>query len=200
MQKINTEYLPQLITKLEEIMSWNSFALSLVNQYRSKGGLSEKQMSSAQAMLDKMAVNKSKAESLRKSFNTKKIEDLFAVALSNGLKRPRFHCGDVILSLASEQSKNKGAIYVKHKDTNEYGHTEKNYVGKIMNNVCMPILRASKEAIDTVMSIADDPLKSAINHGKMSNHCSMCDKELTVDRSIKNGYGKKCAENWGFPY
>ena len=59
---------------------------------------------------------------------------------------------------------------------------------------------ASKEAIDTVMSIADDPLKSAINHGKMSNHCSMCDKELTVDRSIKNGYGKKCAENWGFPY
>ena len=104
MQNINIEYLPQLITKLEEIMSWNSFALSLVNQYRSKGGLSEKQMSSAQAMLDKMAVNKSKAESLRKSFNTKKIEDLFAVALSNGLKRPRFHCGDVILSLASEQS------------------------------------------------------------------------------------------------
>ncbi len=194
------EYLPKLIEELENISSWNSFAGSLVMQYKRKNFLSEKQISSAQNMLNKMVENKIKREGMKKSFDTTKIEQLFQTAISNGLKRPRFHCGNVILSLASEQSKNKGAIYVKHKAVNEYGHEDKNYVGKIMNKVFMPILKASQDAIDTVMAIAEDPLGSAIKHGKMSNHCSMCSKELTVDRSIKNGYGKKCAENYGFPY
>ena len=93
MQNINIEYLPQLITKLEELCLGKKGQV-FVNQYRSKGGLSEKQMSSAQAMLDKMAVNKLRLRASKVS--TLKNRGSFAVALSNGLKRPRFHCGDVL--------------------------------------------------------------------------------------------------------
>jgi len=196
----NYNYLPELVQKLEKIKSWNSFANSLVMQFQRKNYLSEKQISSAQNMLNKMADNNIKRESIKKSFDATKIEELFQTAIGNGLKRPKFHCGEVVLSLASEQSVNKGAVYVKHKMVNEYGDKEKTYIGKIMDNVFMPILKASQKSIDAVMEIALNPLESAIKHGKMSNHCSMCDRELTDDRSIQNGYGKKCADNYGFPY
>ena len=75
------EYLPKLIEELENISSWNSFASSLVMQYKRKNFLSEKQISSAQNMLNKMVENKIKREGMKKSFDTTKIEQLFQLSL-----------------------------------------------------------------------------------------------------------------------
>ena len=180
-----------LINDLRPMTSWNDFARSLCDQYDVRGSLSDKQISSAQRMIDKMATNRKIRESKIKTVDTTKIDELFATAQSNGLKRPNFYVGDLRLSLASERSKNFGAIYVQHSG---------DYVGKIMDNVFMPILSAPQDAIDILMSIADNPRQSAIEHGKMSNHCSMCNKELTDDHSIELGYGKVCASKWGFEY
>jgi len=171
--------------------SWNDFARSLCEQYDVRGSLSEKQISSAQRMIDKMANNKKRREEMKQSFDTTKIDELFSTAKGNGLKRPNFYVGDLRLSLAGEHSKNFGAIYVQYCG---------DYVGKIMDNVFMPILSAPQDAINILMSIADNPRQSAIEHGKMSNHCSMCNKELTDDHSIEVGYGKVCASNWGLEY
>ena len=180
-----------LINDLRPMTSWNDFARSLCEQYDVRGSLSERQISSAQRMIDKMANNKKRREEMKQSFDTTKIDELFSTAKGNGLKRPNFYVGDLRLSLAGERSKNFGAIYIQHSG---------DYVGKIMDNVFMPIASATQTAIDMLMSIADNPKQSAIEHGKMSNHCSMCNKELTDDHSIAVGYGKVCASNWGLEY
>ena len=180
-----------LINNLRPMTSWNDFARSLCDQYDVRGSLSEKQISSAQRMIDKMATNRRIRESKIKTVDTTKIDELFSTAKSNGLKRPNFYVGDLRLSLAGERSKNFGSIYVQHSGE---------YMGKITNNTFYPLSSTPQSSIDLLVEIAQDPKQSAIKHGKMSNHCSMCNKELTDDHSIAVGYGKVCASNWGLEY
>ena len=180
-----------LINDLRPMTSWNDFARSLCEQYDVRGSLSDKQISSAQRMIDKMATNRKIRESKIKTVDTTKIDELFATAQSNGLKRPNFYVGDLRLSLAGERSKNFGSIYVQHSGE---------YMGKITSNTFYPLSSTPQSSIDLLVEIAEDPKQSAIEHGKMSNHCSMCNKELTDDHSIEVGYGKVCASNWGLEY
>jgi hypothetical protein len=180
-----------LINQLKPMTTWNDFARSLCDQYESKGTLSEKQISSAERMINKMATNRIARQSKIKTVDTTKIDELFSTAQSNGLKRPNFYVGDLRLSLANERSKNFGSIYVQHSGE---------YMGKITSNTFYPLSTTPQSSIDLLVKIAEDPKQSAIEHGKMSNHCSMCNKELTDEHSIEVGYGKRCSENWGLEY
>ena len=47
-----------LINQLKPMTTWNDFARSLCDQYESRGTLSEKQISSAERMINKMATNR----------------------------------------------------------------------------------------------------------------------------------------------
>ena len=62
-----------LINDLRPMTSWNDFARSLCEQYDVRGSLSEKQISSAQRMIDKMATNRKIRESKIKTVDTTKI-------------------------------------------------------------------------------------------------------------------------------
>ena len=62
-----------LINDLRPMTSWNDFARSLCDQYDVRGSLSDKQISSAQRMIDKMATNRKIRESKIKTVDTTKI-------------------------------------------------------------------------------------------------------------------------------
>ena len=100
---------PQVLEQLKSMQDWNGFARSLVRQHAAKGDLSVTQWMAADRMLQKMAANKATKDALTVKVDVSKVEDLFDVALRNGLRRPRFRAGGVVLSLAGPNSRNAGA-------------------------------------------------------------------------------------------
>ena len=106
-----------LINDLRPMTSWNDFARSLCEQYDVRGSLSDKQISSAQRMIDKMATNKKRREEMKQSFDTTKIDELFSTAKGNGLKRPNFYVGDWMYM---HSDKTKKIDYFKNKNTRKY--------------------------------------------------------------------------------
>lgn len=54
--------------------------------------------------------------------------------------------------------------------------------------------------VNLIRYLAKDVHGTVKAHGTKSNHCCMCSKELTVPKSVNNGYGPTCAKNWGLKY
>ena len=76
-----------VLDKLEEIMTWNGFARSLVDQHLAKGRLSPNQWAAAERMIAKMAANKVARDAKSVDVSVGKINDLLAYAK---VKRPVF--------------------------------------------------------------------------------------------------------------
>ena len=179
-----------MIEELRPLTSWNSFAASLVNQYDRGKGLSERQVTAARAMLDKMALT-SKAKAEAASVDLSRVHDMFAAAIENGLKRPTFRFGNIKLSLASATSINFGAVYVKR---------EGEYAGKVQDGVFRPVAATAREGkaiAESLATIAADPLEAAREYGRATGYCACCGRLLTAAESVGRGVGPICAERWG---
>jgi hypothetical protein len=180
-----------LIEELIKIQSWNSFAKSLLKQVSAKGTLSDNQIFAANSMLIKMEV-KSKALAEKKAkaqaIDLWPLHMMFNEASRNGLTRPKFAIDDLELSLASPNSANPGAIYVK---------SEKRYSGKIVDGVFRPLEKTSEKVFTKLQSLSKDPIGVATEYGKRMGICSCCSRTLTNKESIERGIGPICADKWG---
>jgi galactokinase/mevalonate kinase-like predicted kinase len=171
---------------LREIMSWNSFAQSLVEQIINKGSLSEKQMFAASAMLMKIKNNKEERQRNIVSIDLSNVKKIFDKA-HEAIKNPKFRVDNMVLSRAPDNGRNAGAIYVK---------VDGEYAGKVTGGYWLPF-KAPEGTLEKLQEIAKDPLGSAVAYGKRTGNCSACGRDLTNHGSIEKGIGPICAERWG---
>ena len=171
---------------LREIMSWNSFAQSLVEQIINKGSLSEKQMFAASAMLMKIKNNKEERQRNIVSIDLSNVKKIFDKA-HEAIKNPKFRVDNIVLSRAPDNGRNAGAIYVK---------VDGEYAGKVTGGYWLPF-KAPEGTFEKLQEIAKDPLGSAVAYGKRTGNCSACGRDLTNHGSIEKGIGPICAERLG---
>jgi len=111
------------------------------------------------------------------------------------LKRPRVKLQflrDVIVLKRSRD----GGVFV---NSGTYG----TLYGKIQANGIWragSVPAASDELMTLLREIKSDPIATVAKHGKAMGECCFCSRELTDDRSVKQGYGKICAGNYGLPW
>jgi hypothetical protein len=158
----------------------NDFAASLVAQWDRKGYLSDKQ----QYWANKIAGEQSTKETV----DLTPIKNMFENARNSGYKRAKYRAEGIVLSLAGNNSRNAGAIYVK--DINGI------YLGKVQDSVFHPVYMGEK-AIEPLKLIAENPLQAAIRYGQQTGQCACCGRELTNSESIQLGIGPICREKWG---
>ena len=183
---LQSEEHKKIFHALREIMSWNSFAQSLVEQIINKGSLSEKQMFAASAMLMKIKQNKEDKQSNIVSIDLSNVKKIFDKA-HEAIKSPKFRVDNMVLSRAPDSGVNAGAIYVK---------VNGEYAGKVTGGYWLPC-RAPEGTLEKLQEIAKDPLGSAVAYGKRTGNCSACGRDLTNHGSIEKGIGPICAERWG---
>jgi len=107
------------------------------------------------------------------------------------LKRPKIHVKEYTFSKPSETSKIRGYVAVTI-DGQYFGKV--NEKGEFFGNSNI------KEYSETINNINENILQSIKEHAKHSGHCCLCERELTTDDSVHNGYGKTCAKHYGLPY
>lgn len=102
----------------------------------------------------------------------------------------------VQLSRAGDRAKHPGSINVT--DGGRYGDNV--WYGRIIDGEFVPS-RSSTETVEALLvALSADPVGVAASYGKTTGHCCFCRKELTDDRSLAVGYGKKCSENYDMPW
>jgi hypothetical protein len=177
----------KIVFALKDIMSWNSFAKSLVDQVASKGSLSDKQLFAASAMLAKIKANKAERESNMTSVDVSKILAVLDKA-DPAMKTPKIRVGDFVFSKPAPHSKNAGSVYIK-----QLGE----YIGKVTGGYYLPVGNVSKDTIAEIQEICKDPMESAVAYGRRTGNCAVCARELTVKESIDRGIGPVCADKLG---
>ena len=177
----------KIVFALKDIMSWNTFAKSLVDQVASKGSLSDKQLFAASAMLAKIKANKAERESNMISVDVSRILAVLDKA-DPAMKTPKIRVGDFVFSKPAPHSKNAGSVYIK-----QLGE----YIGKVTGGYYLPVGNVSKDTIAEIQEICKDPMESAVAYGRRTGNCAVCARELTVKESIDRGIGPICADKLG---
>lgn len=172
--------------------SWNEFCRSLVEQHTAGRVWSEKQVAAVQRMRAKTEATRAEKAKARDNQTAKvdvsRIKAMFDTARENGLQRPRFHCAGMIMSLAPDNGRNAGAVYVK---------AGGEYMGKIMDGRFQPAYGAPADLSERINAIAADPTEAARQYGRDTGTCSCCGRQLTDPESVAAGIGPICAAKWG---
>ena len=173
----------------------NSFVQSLYQQVERKGELSEKQLACIERNLAK--ANQPKQEPV--STGTIDLSDVlrrFELAKTSGIKRPRINLGDLVFSMAGDNSRNAGCVYVK-------GGTayEAEYYGKVDPQGNFFAARGlDPEIAGRIINTGADLFATARAHGMKHNNCCFCSRELKTLESVSLGWGPICAERYGLPH
>ena len=177
---------PGLIDALREVVSWNSFAASLVKQFDDRGSLSEKQTGAAVAMLMKIKANKAE----RAEAPTVDLSNVVAMfnKAHEAIKTPKFRFENLVISRAPDTGANAGALYVK---------VDGEYAGKVKEGKWFGLRSAPQDTLSKLQQIAESPLDSAVAYGRKTGNCAMCGRDLTKHESIERGVGPICAERFG---
>lgn len=166
------------------------FAQSLYEQWQRRGFLSVRQIEAANKCIEARAKSaEQKANAPEASL--KPLEDAFNHALARGAKRAAMVVGNLRFSLAGPMSANPGAIYAKER-------SEGVYLGKFASGRFFRSRDCTDEQQAALLEIASDPLKKAIEHGRMTGECAVCSRELTDPESIARGIGPVCADKFGW--
>lgn len=193
-----TEAINILSTKIQG----NSFADSLVRQFRNRRSLSPRQEFWAKKLAEE-AENPAPKVGDGERFNFDAIMSLFQKAAEK-LKYPKvrlFVDGTVILlSRAGERSRYRGSINVTT-DGPFHGRT---WFGRIGSDGTLTSGRGMTEAVLGVLRAFEaDPAGVAAEHGKNMGNCCFCNKLLGAGedkRSVEVGYGPVCASNFNLPW
>ena len=187
---------PTLHAFLVGAASWSSFAASMLEQTRTKKGLSLKQFAAVQSMCAKSAARDAARQTERRERQetaAKVIVDLapirrmFEAAAGNGYRSPKYRAEGLTISLASSNGSNPGALYVK----SEAG----DYMGKLIGTTFHPV-RGGEVALPMLEAVAADPLSAAIRYGQKTGNCACCGRKLTNAESVKLGIGPICRQGW----
>lgn len=181
-----TEDLKGLADWLAE-QTWSEFAVSLADQYRRKGTLSEKQVASAKSMRTK--VEKRQAE--------RKAQDEAAAKRTDGLDLSNLPSGlyavpegDTRLKVKIdnvEKGKWEGFVFVK--DANPYG-SQKRY------GMQRPGTFYRGEIEEALKAIVENPLEAIKAYGRLTGTCGRCSRPLTDETSVAEGIGPICANSF----
>jgi Family of unknown function (DUF6011) len=203
---MTTYILPNLTTEQYNIVVKHSsrwgqeFMASVLEQFRRKGSLSEKQG----AMLDKLT-----AEALAKAAGGMrpdrkpepatpvfaKITEMFDKAAEQ-LKRPRVvfasDAGEFLVRRAGDESRNPGHLYVI---------LGGEYAGKIdPKGRFFAARECPAGVVQSLTAFNENPQKAATAYGQETGNCCFCARELTDPRSVTVGYGPICAGHFGLPW
>lgn len=161
------------------------FPKSLAAQLARRGSLTEGQIAAVRKCMSR---DKARAEPAVE-VKIAGIEEAFARARSNGLKRPALYLGPFRVSPAGERSRNPGALYVKR---------DGGYLGKIQDG---RFTRApdcddatASEIISLTAQVTD--VMSLRRLGALAGRCCCCGMELTDPESVAMGIGPVCAKRW----
>ena len=161
------------------------FARAMVERVVSHGFLTP-------GMLDAVRRCMARAPQQSAAVDTTQLEKAFA-RVNPTLRSPKINVGKYCFSPAPATRRdgtpgaNPGAIYVKE---------DGQYLGKMLGGKFLA--RCTQEAMDAVLSIAADPLGKAIEHGKLTGRCAICNRKLTDEDSTGRGIGPICAEKFGW--
>lgn len=151
----------------------------------------------AQQHLDR--ARQPKAPTIDLGGNFAAIQELFG-RVAGKLKFPRFRLQTadgrpVVLQIAGHASKNAGTVSVT---TGEPFGTPGSFYGRINLDGTTTVKDAG--VIDLLREFAADPAGTAAAYGKLTGNCCFCKTPLTDARSLHQGYGPKCADNYGLPW
>jgi hypothetical protein len=112
------------------------------------------------------------------------------------IKRPKItfdmpEIGKLVLSLAPDNGRNAGFIYVKNNGE---------YQGKISPEGVFSPFNCAETVKEYIKNFSADPAKIAMEYGRATGNCCFCARLLTDARSVTVGYGPICAENYGLPW
>lgn len=124
------------------------------------------------------------------------VEAAFTRAKSAGVQYPRLLLGRFVFSPAGAASANAGGIYVK--DYAEAGGVPGRYLGKVLGGKFMKSRECLPKDEAEILDVCKDPKAAALNFGRRTGRCSVCNRTLTDPVSIANGIGPVCASRFGF--
>lgn len=170
------------------------FASDLLGRVDKGQEPSDRQLETIDRLMKQDAERKAQWDAERKAreasapaIDVSRIEEAFATAQSNGVKRPKLRLDTFTFSLAPAHGVNAGALYVKEGEE---------YCGKITGGKF--IATRSCTASDRILAVASDPANAAVAYGKRFGSCSCCGRELTNHASIDLGIGPICAQKFGW--
>jgi len=155
------------------------FAASMRERIVSHGFLSYNMMAAIQRCM-------TRAPQASAAVDTGELEKVFA-RVNPTLRKPALNVGPYRFSPAPDTGRNPGAIYVKH---------EGQYLGKMLGGKLLA--RCTEEALTEVLAIAADPLGKAIEHGRITGRCAICNRNLKDEDSTDRGIGPVCAKKFGW--
>ncbi len=122
----------------------------------------------------------------------KKVMEMFQRAKAKGLAKPRIKLKKdnkkIVLSLAGDNSANKGAVYVK---------SDGEYCGKVTpEGEWRAVSSCPQDITDYLKAFADNPLEAMENFARETGNCSCCGRLLTKAESILRMVGPVCFENY----
>lgn len=170
------------------------FAESMAQSLQEYGALTDKQHAAVVRLREKAEARKAEARQRAENapvVNTALLEQAFANAQANGIKKPKLRLDAFKFSLAPAHGANAGAIYVTDAAADAY-------LGKIKDGKFMRVRDCSAEQEARVIAVMADPKAAAIAYGRRTGNCCICGRELTNAESIELGIGPICAGRMGW--
>jgi Family of unknown function (DUF6011) len=163
----------------------NSFAQKLSYRLRNRGYLTAPE---TQAVERSLAPRPANAQVSGAGFAH--LLQSFQRAKETGLRYPKVSVGTLRFSLAGDDSRNAGYLYVK---------ANGEYAGKISPAGEFSADRhATAEQCDDIVRVARDPLAAAVKHGHETGLCAICSRPLSDPESVTRGIGPICAKRFGW--
>ena len=181
---------PDLIATLKGYQSWNDFAVSLVEQFETRGSLSDKQAAAATAMIAKTTASRAARDEARGNVEVDltSVRTMFEKVHLAGYRKPVYRADNITITRAPDSGRNAGALYVKTEDGD--------YAGKIIGTTFRPVRGADDTIKEALLKVAADPQAAAVDYGKRTGRCACCGKQLTNSLSVELGIGPICRDNW----
>tara|TARA_R110000851_G_scaffold332224_1_gene507777 strand:+ start:143 stop:1051 length:909 start_codon:yes stop_codon:yes gene_type:complete len=174
-----------------QAVDFNDFAISLLDDIKKYGGLTEKQLAAAYRMLGRqVAYEEGKKEEAKPKaqYDLSEIKARLVNAETK-VNKAKFIAGDNYeFSLAPASGKNFGSVYVKY---------NKDYLGKINEQGEFFGYKTEQKHLDAIREISENILESVIAFGRKTGKCGCCNRKLTNKASVELGIGPICKENFG---
>lgn len=173
-----------------DVMQWidanagNDFADSLAVSLNKFGSLTEPQSEAV-----RRNITRAKVDGPAPAITVERIEQAFAAAIENGVKRPRMNLDTFTFKPAGQKSANVGGIYVTE---------DGEYLGKVMGGKFLKVSACDVGQQQRIISAASDPAAAASAYGQRTGACSICKRTLTAAESMDRHIGPICAGKYGF--
>lgn len=173
-----------------DIMAWIEanqnfpFAVKMGEQVATFGDMSERQLIACLKCV-RVAKNAEAAPEI----SVARIEEAFAAARQNGLRRPKLNLATFTFKPAGSVSRWAGSLFVT-----EHG----DYMGRVTAGKFVASGACTDDQQARIIEAAADPEAAAVAFGRRTGTCGCCMRELTDPASIERGIGPVCAASYGW--